>query len=468
MEEQNKPIFNQFFPYGYHMGRLVQKELIIVRLQCERYLIAGIDYVLYYVFGVTTATHTGITVFISLLMFTLALCLIQNCLIQKIKAESVLEKLAFYAITALVFINVLFGEMPMFGECAIMFGLAYLLSAGGIHFFTKKKYWLSFLFFLISTTSYQVAVVFGAIILSAWIFMENEYKITAKTVKEEFLCGILTFGSGLLNMISGEILRKLGAVDWLMKDAGGGDFALKLQQCSENFVMLLRNNKGVLPGVWLPLFMLLFSCGITVYVFIRKKKPLGYYCLLVPALIVMLYVISMAQRYVYLPPRIMVPFYTVEAMLLLIAFRAAEGNLKQLVCYAACGFLLIQILYCNITVASRMVTNNLDRTYASMVYEKILEYEESTGNQVTKLAVVNDIDCPFSYNSVHYKTDQINERALGTVTNTLVNVVTGRYFKKVTMDEEIYKTYFEGKNWDYFDASEQLMIEGDTAYWAIF
>ena len=50
----------------------------------------------------------------------------------------------------------------------------------------------------------------------------------------------------------------------------------------------------------------------------------------------------------------------------------------------------------------------------------------------------------------------------------LVNVVTGRDFEKVPMDENVYQTYFEGKNWDYFDAAEQLVIIGDTAYWAIF
>ena len=77
------------------------------------------------------------------------------------------------------------------------------------------------------------------------------------------------------------------------------------------------------------------------------------------------------------------------------------------------------------------------------VYEKIMEYEKETGESVKKLAVANDIDCPFSYNNVYYKTDQVNERALGTVTNTLVNVVSGRYFEKVPMDEDVFQAYFE-------------------------
>ena len=103
-----------------------------------------------------------------------------------------------------------------------------------------------------------------------------------------------------------------------------------------------------------------------------------------------------------------------------------------------------------------------------MFYEEVEKYEAETGITVRRLGVANDTDAPLSYNNVHYKTDQINERALGIVTNTLVDVITGREFEKVPMDEEVYRTYFAGKDWDYFNASEQIIFVGDTAYWIIF
>ncbi len=441
---------------------------IMVRMRCERYLIAAIDYVLYHFFGVTTATHTGLTVFISILMFALALCFIQISFIEKVKLETVFEKIAFYAITTLVFINVLFGELLMFGECAVMFGLAYLFSAIGVYLFTKRKPFKALALFLLSTMCYQVAVVFGAIIISAWIFIDNNYKITLKTVKEEIVCGLVTFGSGVINMLSGEVLVKLGLIDWLMKGSGMGNFGEKLYKCGKNFLMLLYDSKGILPGVWLPLLIMLFSLGITIFIFIRKKTSVLYFCLLLPGFIFMLYAISIAQIDVYLPPRIIVPFYAIQSMLLLIAYHSAAGKLKQIVGWVSCGYLVIQMMFCNFEVANHMISNTLDRTYAMMVYEKIVDYEEETGIKVTKLGVINDIDCPFSYDSVVYKTDQINERALGTVTNTLVNVVSGRNFEKIPMDEQIFENYFKEKNWDYFDASKQLIIVEDAAYWAIF
>ena len=82
--------------------------------------------------------------------------------------------------------------------------------------------------------------------------------------------------------------------------------------------------------------------------------------------------------------------------------------------------------------------------------------------------VVKDGYAPDHYDEVSYSVEQINERALGTVTNSLMEVVTGRYFEPVDGEEEIIREYFDGKDWNALELSEQLVILGDTAYWCIF
>ena len=114
------------------------------------------------------------------------------------------------------------------------------------------------------------------------------------------------------------------------------------------------------------------------------------------------------------------------------------------------------------------MSNTLDEVYVNMAYQKILEYEKETGITVTGLAVADDAYAPDYYEEVNYKTGQINERCLGTVTNSLVWVLTGRQFDRTPMDDEVYKEYFEGKDWDYLNLDEQLIIIGDTAYWCVF
>ena len=103
-----------------------------------------------------------------------------------------------------------------------------------------------------------------------------------------------------------------------------------------------------------------------------------------------------------------------------------------------------------------------------MAYEKIEKYERDTGNEVVNLCVINDIDAPPYYDEVNYTSDQINERSIGILSVSIMEVVTGRRFNKVEMDEDVYKNYFEDKNWDYFDPEEQIVIVGDTAYWCVF
>lgn len=438
-------------------------------MQHGRYLSAFQDWILYQL-GLSTATHTGITALAEIILLAFSVCMIQICFEEKIgKPAGIGGQLAWISLTGLLFSNVLFAESFMFGECALMFGIAYFLATMGIWLFTKKKYLWALLLFFLSTAEYQAAVIYAAIVLSAWIFIENECVITAKTVVQELICGCITVGAGVLNILSLSLASKMGLVEGAGRTMGHVDLLGNARKCLQDFGNILLNSKGLLPKVGLPLIVLCIAAGITIWSLgkERKWKQIAYYLLLVIALFMMVYILPMVQ-YAQTYPRFVWTFYAAQAMLLLIAFWRMPGKGKEAMCYLSGGYLLIHILFCNIIVSNHMTSNTLDKTYTMMVYEKILEYEEETGKRVEKLAVAKDLNCPFTYDNVYYKTDQINERALGTVTNTLVNIVTEREFEKVPMDEKVFRTYFEGKDWNYFDASEQLVIIEDTAYWVIF
>ncbi len=444
---------------------------ILGRCEGGRYLSGLMDYILYQ-FGLTTADHTGITVFIAVFLLAVSLWLVQFSFREHIKCRSLYQRFAYYAIFALIFSNVLFSESLMFAECSLMFGLGYLFASMGIWFFTRGTYGISFLLFLCAAMEYQVAVAYGAIILSAWIFLHNEYKITARTVMQELICALVTFGAGLLDMLSISLFVKLGVLRAAEKTPGLGNMAEKIGVCIRDFIVLLQNCRGLLPKIWLPLLVMAFACGVTLWKFIKDRNGMAilYYCLLIAAMSVMVYALPLAQAYINPYPRMVWIFYVMQSMALLIALPLLqEGKWRlEIFCYVCCGYLALQVMFCHIIVSNHMLSNALDRTYAMMFYEEVLKYEAKTGIQVEKLGVANDTDAPLSYNNVHYKTDQINERALGMVTNTLVNVVTKRQFEKVPMDETIFQERFAGKNWDYFNAAEQIVFDGDTAYWVIF
>ena len=41
-------------------------------------------------------------------------------------------------------------------------------------------------------------------------------------------------------------------------------------------------------------------------------------------------------------------------------------------------------------------------------------------------------------------------------------------FELAEMDPDVYDLYFAGKDWDEFNADEQIIIEGDTCYVCVF
>ena len=80
-----------------------------------------------------------------------------------------------------------------------------------------------------------------------------------------------------------------------------------------------------------------------------------------------------------------------------------------------------------------------------------------------------DANVEDTWPGVFYRCGQINERVLPLVPySLLVYSADGHTFEKVQMDSMIEDEYFYGKNWDYFDAGEQMIFDGDTLYWCVY
>ena len=85
--------------------------------------------------------------------------------------------------------------------------------------------------------------------------------------------------------------------------------------CMRDFGHILQNSKGLLPKVWLPLIVLCIAVGVTLWSLgkARKWKPVIYYLLLVIALFLMVYILSMMQTQTY--PRFVWTFYAADCLL---------------------------------------------------------------------------------------------------------------------------------------------------------
>ena len=129
------------------------------------------------------------------------------------------------------------------------------------------------------------------------------------------------------------------------------------------------------------------------------------------------------------------------------------------------GYLILQIVCCNAVVTDHFTSNAPDVETADMVCDKICEYEQRTGITVTKISADKDVNSSTTYECLY--TGDMSQRALYYSIN-LLRLRSGRNFDRVDMNTDIYNEYFKGKDWDYPDMSEQLVIKGDTAYFVLY
>ena len=439
-----------------------------VVMEQGRYLRALFDYILLKL-GVRTTTQLSITMLFTFLLLAGAMLVIQRSFDEWIQGSSE-EKIVYALILNLGFINVLFAEVLMFAEMGVYFGIAYLLAASGVYFYSRRKYFYMILALVAGTCFYQYIVIYTAVYIVFYVFLK-ERSLSWKVLLREIIMAMVCLLIGAFNLLSISILVKMGVLEQFSKNAGMGDIKLKLKQIIQNFIGLNKDASGIFPSLWIPLMMMLFAGGILIWDFYKKSKGKEIIFLAINSAgcFALLYVIPAAQQTFFFPPRMAFCFFLVQGLIIMSIYIMIDSKKKRKLLTLGCiGYLMVQYLFANFIVTNHFISNTLDKVYVKLAYEYILEYEQENNIIVENLCMINDIDAPAYYDEVHYTSDQINERSLGILSVSIMEVITGRKFNKVEMNSQIYETYFKDRNWDYFDPEEQIIIVGNTAYWCMF
>lgn len=441
---------------------------VFCNVEAGRYVISLCDYILLNL-GIRVTDNLSISMLLAFFMFLGAMLIMQR-IFSKWEPEEFVGKIGYNFGLILVFLNVLFAEVLMFGEYSIYFGLGYLLAAVGVKRYVDKKYISMFLAFALAACTYQYTMIFAAILLAVYIYLDHNGKLSLKAVKRILIGISVAMGMGAANYISIKILEKAGIIRAFGKQAGAGNISKKVEAIAGSFIELHKNSLGIMPNLWLPFLFALFVTALIVYSCIkgRTMEKLLFIAIIFMGSILLLYVIPVLQETFSFPPRMAFCFYLVQGMLVVVAYISCFDNVKWLLSLGCIGYMLVQLIFCDFIVANRFVSNTLDEVYTNMMYQEVLKYEEETGTFVTKICVLKDAYAPAHYEEVSYGTHQINERILGTTTISMIWHITGRQLEEVECDEEIYEQYFKDKDWNYLDLSEQLIFKGDTAYWCIF
>ena len=120
------------------------------------------------------------------------------------------------------------------------------------------------------------------------------------------------------------------------------------------------------------------------------------------------------------------------------------------------------------TLQDQLYTNRVDQQECLQIEAAISGYEESTGNQVTKIAVFEDEQVTYTYPGVTHHFAELNQRCMSVpwAITSVLEFYTGRQL--VPVSERPAASGFEGENWSSFDPSRQLIFHGDTVYFCIY
>lgn len=442
-----------------------------------RYLAYAVSEVLYKA-GFVATDHYKECFILFLFLLSVSILLIQKTILYVMgdRFDSNIRMAGFAAATGLLYINVLFTEDFMFAECFLGYPFAYVLAAAAVYLIiVRNRNKTGLLCLFLASMFYQVALVQAAMILAVCIVFKFGAKLTPALIRREIVSAVSVIGMIVINYAAMKILAALGITYWSAKNAGVSDVSDKVAFLLQQAEQLFESSLQLLPPVFLPL---LFSalCLFVLFAVLIKKRQKGEILTVILLLLLLtglLFLIPFLQTPTGFNPRIVYVFYTIQAMTYFLAlfFENEKLHYRTILSIAVCGWLVIQTVFCNVIMANHYLSNQLDLTYGRMVYNEVLDYEQETGTKVTKIAVVNDTNSPHTYDEVEYKRDQINERVLSIEPYCLFMYVSGRNITeivRVDMDLQIYDTCFKGKNWDYFDPEQQVLIKGDTLYWCVF
>ncbi len=480
-------------------GALDPSSTFKARLDCYRWFAAIIEAIINAT-GFLPAYHFRLNLLLFIFSLSVTLLLLQVVYLNLfsriclLKGETVEIRFAVISAVSLSFVNVLFTEFFYFTETFHAFAFAFLFMGAGIYLLSQNRLVLSFILFICMTMSYQMACPIATICIGVYVYLEHKGEFSLNLIKDEILKATPPMILFVLNYVTGplvqEILAGFGIESYQEKSpAVGYSLGQYASIIASSVKELVSSNLGLTPGVYLPLVVFAITFIVVTVLCIKGKKwdKLGAFLLVEAVLIILALLVQIASDPAAFIARTVSTLYFAQSMhiLIMIFFITEEDErnilskgVKKILYLMPALYVFFNVFFIQCIIENRLVSETLDGIYAERIFNTIEAYEQETGITVNKIAPVNDTDSSPFYDQVNFCRGAINRRCYSDYTWTFLQYcayytdfagnLSGRSFEKVAMDDDVYKEYFEGINWDYFDEESQIIIRGDTAYICVF
>lgn len=238
---------------------------------------------------------------------------------------------------------------------------------------------------------------------------------------------------------------------------------------------LFKDCLGVLPQYYYSILIIIAGGVLLVLIFSVKLPNRRWKSVLVSGISVAgIFGATFATAIfdTWLPHRVLIGFTSLLPILVIlcIGILSNENELKYerkliLVMFMVIVPYILISWYFTINIfRGQVITNAVDQRNAVFYYNQMIKYEKATGNEIKNVAFKNDEKYTAVFPGV-IATKSINERAFSAPWSQreIIRLLRNKILIVVPFDEDVYSTYFLGKNWDEL-SEEQIKCIDDTAY----
>lgn len=458
------------FNYYSHSATHYQGHLLTARVGAyvAAYLFKDINIIKYQIY------------FVMLLIVVLSACaaMIYNHYIRWMQEDSRHRALLKIAI-AIMFGNVYMTDLFHFPEalppmaCGILFmTIAVLQVEPGM---SVKKMMLMLLFATISLNCYQVTLGFFVFFALANIFIIYEGNLTTNAFWDSIKALFCGGAAGLSNIILLRVLQSTGVIALESRTASVGlDGVLKnAKQIVNEACRLFQDPWRFLPKyVLLTVLLLLFAL---MFAALWKRKLPWQNCLYIVLVIIAcrstLFLPHLLASAVWMAPRSIVSYWSLIAIpCVVLAVHASNERIKDLTLIIMSIFVVIQILSIQKIGVNIISNNRLDQEISYMIQDRIEEYEKESGKQIETILFRNDYSPVHVYHSIDFAAFEmaLREYTVSWGCVEMINYFNEEHYGLGIMDDEAFFKYFVKQNWDCLNLEEQLVFDGNTAYYVVY
>lgn len=464
--------FNTYF--GEHQNALWH-------IQTGRYFYLFAVYFVDYL-GLNLVTDNVIWVGLFIVALTIAIIALFRKAIGLLEEGSILNEVMIFLLVSLSFVNVFLAEWFQFTEVLLMYTIAIFCVTGAAVVFPVReqedrapfKYFLVFLLLNIAYNNYQISITFFVFYVLCFILLESKGHITANGIKKTFVAAGLTASAFVINMGITKLLIArgvIGASSRLSTMSLDSVLANIKQLCSPDIQSYLwLNGNGMMKAPdFLVVTLVVFAA--TVYAIVASKRK--WYDILFAAVLLgggvcSLLLPLLISAPLYMAPRIIAPIFCVLVYMGCLISMCQATVPKRIIVLLILVALCRQSCFISTYSADIRISNACDKLWVEQVDEKIRDYEQETGIQITQIGFTNDKYLKYQWSDINYRWDVCIKGNAATWTRDYMYMYySDRVFSYVEVPEEIQE-YFANLDWGTVNLDEQMIFDEDTCYVCLF